>query len=105
MTDTSNGHASDELAGLTSSAADPRRKLELFVKTVVGSKAMQESGGMMSAVLTSAMPMVTTMLGRAAPETVSEYCTVLSKAFAQIADGDVSEEVFAAQLASWRPNE
>ena len=98
-TDANNGRADAELG------ADPRRKLELFIRTVVGSKAMAESGGMMAAVLTSAMPMVTTMLGRASPETVGEYCTLLSSAFAAVADTKVSEEKFAEQLAAWRPNE
>jgi hypothetical protein len=102
MIDTSiaNGHApAVELA------ADPRRKLELFIRTVVGSKALADSSGMMGALLMSAMPMVTTMLGRASPETVGEYCTLLSSAFAAVADTTVSEEKFAEQLAAWRPNE
>jgi hypothetical protein len=102
MIDTSNanGHAlAVELV------ADPRRKLELFIRTVVGSKSLAVSDGMMGAVLMSLMPMVTTMLGRASPETVGEYCTLLSSAFALVADTKVSEDAFLQHLAAWRPNE
>jgi hypothetical protein len=99
-TSTANGHApAVELA------ADPRRKFKLFIRTVVGSKAVAESGGIISAGLISFMPFVTTMLDRASPEMVGEYCALLSSAFAAVADTTVSEEKFAEQLAAWRPNE
>lgn len=84
-------------------AADARRKLELFCRSVVQSPAMQASGGMLGMMLGSAMPMLTTMLERAKPETVAQYSGLLSQAFGAIADPDVSEEQFAAQLAAWTP--
>jgi hypothetical protein len=60
---------------------------------------------MLGVMLVSALPLVTTMLERAAPETVANYSSVLASAFAQIADPKVSEEQFGAQLSAWTPAE
>jgi len=86
-------------------AADPRRKLETFVRVVVNSKQMQTGGGMLGMMLASALPLMTTMLERAQPETVAGYSKVLAQAFGMIADPAVSDEQFAAQLAGWTPSE
>jgi hypothetical protein len=82
-------------------AADPRKKLEIFVRTVVSSKQMQASGGMLGTILVSVLPMVTTMLERATPEVVGGYSNVLARAFGMVADPAISEDQFKAQLSAW----
>jgi hypothetical protein len=82
-------------------AADPRKKLETFVRVVVSSKQMQSGGGMLGAMLASALPLMTTMLERAQPETVAGYSGILAQAFGLIANPAVTEEQFASQLTGW----